>query len=278
MAEDNLPHFVVAQMQRIAENEGFIEGYAIKHKPGAKVGDGLTSTLLSIKIVGYRQTGPNVKPEPHELALVCKVQPFSVVRKESFNTKLLFQREVYVYNTLLPALDEFQAEHKVARTVGFFSFPKSYAAFHDDSSDESIIVLEDLRQSGYRMWDKKKPTDFQSVRLVMEQLGRLHGLSIAFRCQRPDVFKEFAELPKLFIDLLTAPGMASIIQSSYANAISLMDNPEDIETLEKLAKNVNKIFADGLDAEKLGQYGVISHGDCWITNIMFQLKEVRVFQ
>lgn len=70
--------------------------------------DGLSSILLSIKLAGYRRKEPtDVRLDLDELALICKVQPSIAAHQESFDSELMFQREVYMYTKLLPALASF---------------------------------------------------------------------------------------------------------------------------------------------------------------------------
>lgn len=275
MGFDSLPAFVVHHLQCIAVNEGFAEGYDVKHESGSRVGDGFSGLMLAIKLVGYRRKEPNDDLKLDELSLICKLQPATAAHRKSFNSELMFQREVYMYSKLLPAFEAFQKERKVSEEIALTCFPKCYVAFHEDGNSESIIVLEDLRAAGFEMWEKQKPTNFEIVRPLMEQLGRFHGLSFAVRDQNPEMFKVFEELPKQMVKIFTSPGVAAMFGASYSDATSLMDNAEDIAAMKQILKDVGPILRDGLDAELLGNYGVVSHGDCWIFNMMFMLDNVR---
>lgn len=264
-----LPDFVGAHLDRIAKAEGFAEGYDVKHESGSKVGDGFNASILSIKLIGYR----NLVLE--ELALICKLQPGNVDRQGSFGSAAIFRQEVSMYKDLLPCLISFQEKHGVPKEVTFTGFPKCYSAFYEDESSGSVILMEDLRAAGFEMWDKKMPTNFEIVRLVMEQMGRLHGLSMTFRDQKPELFQNFQQMATNIIDFFAAPGVKMIIQSSFKQSISMMTNNQDVEAIERLAKNFKQIYLDGLDANLLGNYGVLSHGDCWINNMMFAFEKVR---
>lgn len=274
MGFDGLPSYVVDHLQRIAKEKGFEDGYDVKHEAGSNPDDGFMAKLVSIKLVGNRRKEPNGDLQMDEFAVVCKIQPTSPVRQRSFGSELVFQREVYMYNVVLPALVEFQKEHRVPDGVAFTCFPKCYASSHVDGNSDSVIILEDLRAAGFEMWDKKRTLDFNTVRLLMEQLGRLHGLSIAFRDQNPKMFRKFQELPKHHVAIFSSPGARSMFQTTYKFAISLMDNAEDVQALERVAKNVVQMYQDGMDEELLGKYSVLSHGDYWINNIMFMMDKV----
>lgn len=275
-SDGDLPRYVVDHLHRIARQEGFVEGYDVTHKSASNLDDGFMAKLLSIKLIGFRQTELNCDPKWCELALICKIQPTSETRRKSFGSALVFQREVHMYQEVLPALVAFQEEHGVPADTAFTCFPKCYAAFHEDGSSESVIILEDLRASGFVMWDKRNPVDFESVRLLMEQIGRLHGLSIAFRHQNPTLFQQFQDLPPSFVTIFSSPGVQSMMQSTFDFAISLMDNAADVADLKRLARDIVQIYRDGMDGELLGKYGVVSHGDCWINNNMFVMENVSL--
>lgn len=267
---EGVPSFLVPYLQRIAKSEKFADGYDVKHEPGSKSGDGYMSTMLSIKLIGFRHGDLKLS----ELPLICKLQPENVDRQENCASDLIFRHEVRMYNEILPALIQFQNGHNIPNEFAFTSFPKCYAAFHKDGSSESVIIMEDLRAAGFEMWHRKKPTDFASSRLVMEQIGRLHGLSLAIRDQKPDLFQEFHQLSPVLTGFFAAPGVALVIKSSFTQAIALMDNSMDKEAVERLGHDFKQICLDGLDVDMLGNYGVLCHGDCWINNMMFAMEKV----
>lgn len=277
MVFDGLPVFVVDHLKRIAKKEGFVDGFEVKHESGSNVGDGFMATMLSIKLIGYRRQAPSGDLELDELALVCKLQPSNVARQENFSSDRLFRREVFTYTTILPVLMGFQEQHGVPEDQAFAGFPNCFAAFHEDGSGESVIILEDLRAAGFSMWNRKKPMDLKAVSLLMEQIGRLHGLSLAFRDQNPEMFKIFQDLPPIMVEISLKPGLAAMVQTNFTKIISLMDNDEDVESLEQLSKIWKQVFKAETNAKLIGQHGVVSHGDCWINNTMFFMDEVSIF-
>lgn len=179
-----------------------------------------------------------------------------------------------MYQNVLPALIDFQAKHGVADAVAFNCFPKCYVAFHEDGNSESIIIMQDLRQAGYQLWDKRKQTPYESVRLLMQQIGRFHGLSFAIRDQNPQLFQEFQDMAPILVEICSTSGLAAMINSCHTKVISLLENPEDVEAMQSIAKNWKQIFLDGVDADLLGQFGVVNHGDCWSNNMMYVLEKV----
>ena len=56
--------------------------------------------------------------------------------------------------------------------------PKSYASC--DQVGKEVMISEDLRPSGYVMYDKMKGLDLNHATFVMEELGRLHAISLLY--------------------------------------------------------------------------------------------------
>lgn len=265
-----LPAFVTKHLNRIAENEGFIDGFTVEHEAGSKVGDGFMADMVSLRLVGSRKNASGELLQD-KLALICKLKPANAARLEQFSTDKVFKREVFVYNTLLPQIDAFQKEHNVPSELRFSSFPKCYAAAHEDGP-ESIIIMEDLRAKGFSLWDKLKPAKFENVKLLLEQLGRLHGLSIAIREQKPDIFKVLQDLPDIMKEMTQTPILKSMMSSAYARAAKILDDPQDVELMTRLNKEYVPLL---LAAMQQNEFGVLNHGDCWSNNMMYIVENVR---
>lgn len=61
----------------------------------------------------------------------------------------------------------------------------AYAAI---GNGKNMIILENLRSQKIKMWDKAKVSTIENVRLVMNELGKLHALSFAPKDQKPNEF------------------------------------------------------------------------------------------
>lgn len=273
---EGLPNFVADHLRTIAQAEGFADGYAVKHEAGSSVGDGFMATLLSVKLVGDRRKKPSSGvAELDELALICKLKPANAEFVKNFASDAIFSREVHMYKTILPALLNFQAEHGVPAEWAFTALPKCYVATHEvGHNGESVIIMQDLRQAGYAMWPKKTPTQYETVLLLMQQLGRFHGLSLAVRHKNTKLFQEFQRMSSIVDEMLAAPAAPSVFRSCILNAISLFKDPADVRSMEWLGENFNSVFLDSVDGALLGEFGVVSHGDCWNNNMMFVMDEV----
>lgn len=178
-----------------------------------------------------------------------------------------------MYTKVLPAFVAFQNEKHIRKANGFFNFPKCYFAEFDEELQDSVIIMEDLKESGYAMWSKFVPTNFEHARFVMESLGRLHAVSFAMKAQRPDIFDEFKELEDFMSDMQN-DGFDQMMNVAMENAIAaLPENTTNIKIrMQKLQSNFKQTMKELVKPELAEPFAVIGHGDCWINNFMFQYR------
>lgn len=271
-----LPQFVLKHLEQIAKDEGFME-YEIEQADGSNFGDGFAATLISATFVGTRQINDEIR-QKERLSLMCKIQSPSAMHQEQFNSSMLFDREIYVYEKLLPTLNDLQREKGLSEENGFFNYPKCYASSSDSVDNEFVIIMNNLKAGGYGLWPKLKPIPFENVKLLMEQLGRYHGLSFVLRDQKPQVFEELKAglQPDILIAMLKAPAFDAMFQASYARLAALPAKPEHTKFLQRLTKEWKSIFTDCVNPERAGPFAVLSHGDCWNNNLMFLNENVSL--
>lgn len=271
-----IPTALRQHFDNIAEAEGFTD-YTLEQDAGSKHGDGFMGTMVSISISGKRKSSEeNVTDDetPDRLDLICKIEPTNAARNEQFNTSLVFEREVLCYTAILPVLEHFQREKGLTEENGFFGFPKCYLATNNPSTHEAIIIMQNLRTLGYNLWDKMKPIGFENVQLLMEQLGRLHGLSFVLRDQRPEVLDEFRKMDNVLDQMASMKSFGTILDSCYARAEDLLDDDSDKEQIRKYRKVWLDIIKRCSQSSEAEPFAVLAHGDCWNNNMMFLNNEV----
>lgn len=283
---DGIPDFLRPHFADIAKSEGLTADFRIEYVPGAKPGGGFMSDMLAITLVGPRSE-PAVESEStltkatdpadtdHRVSIVCKLQPSSATRKEQSNNALMFEREVFLYNRLFPLLNRLQRVKGLNETNGgFYAVPRCYVAAMDVFADESYIIMEDMRAQGYQVWPKEKTVTFEHAKLVLQQLGRFHGLSFVLRDQRPEVYADFIGQPNHYYELVKSNSAKSMFDSTFRRAARLLERPADKRLMEKLRDDWMPIFMDLLDTKKMGNFAVFGHSDLWNNNLMYQLDGV----
>lgn len=265
-ADIMLEPFVLNLLNGIAKDEGFTD-YTVESSSGSKHGDNFMGIMLRVLLKGCRNG------EPSALSLMLKMPPLSKARRQQFKSALLFEREVYMYRTVLPAFAEFQREKGLKPENGFFAFPRCYGTVADAENDNYAIVLEDLKEQGYDMFNKKNSIDLEHVRLIMQELGRYHAVSFVMRDQRPEVFMLFAEMHDVFLEMMRENrAMMQSFQDKAFNRAKDALGENEIELRAKI-ENLHSRFEETMEEcvsfHAAEPFCVINHGDCWNNNMMY---------
>lgn len=91
------------------------------------------------------------------MSVIIKRQIPSLSRRQLYRCDEAFCNEIMAYNHVIPLLDRYMSESV---------FPKCFYAGHDDVGE--IIVLEDLKEIGYRMQNRLTGLDLNFCELVMK--------------------------------------------------------------------------------------------------------------
>lgn len=260
---DNIPAYLTELLNKIAREHGFKQ-FTIEHSSGSNHGDNFMSNILRIVISG---------DDNQKLSLIVKIAPANKIRREKFNILRAFEREVYTYNVVLPLFTEFQTEHGLTDVNGFFGTPKCYAAIADASTDQYVVILEDLQVQGFNMLNKHRSIDFESARSFLEGLGRFHAVSFALRDQKPEVFEQFKALTlPLFSDDTFSEDVQKVFISSYDRAIQALNPHEEykIERMDKLKSEFVEMTHNLVATKAAEPFSVLNHSDSWINNILFR--------
>uniref|UniRef100_A0A9I3FH68 CHK kinase-like domain-containing protein n=1 Tax=Anopheles epiroticus TaxID=199890 RepID=A0A9I3FH68_9DIPT len=260
-----LPQYLYKAMEQVAIEQGFTAGqFKIEFDVGSNKGDGFIGQMFKAFLA---------EGDRREVYL-CKIPPLNEVRRQQFQSMIIFSRETLAYKTLLPLMFSYQKEKGVSRGEGFFSAPKCYYAECDEAAEESAIIMEDLRLSNYRMWNKLEPVNYEHARLTMQQLGRLHAVSLAMKRDRPAEFEQFKVPDLMQVMMPDGSPFEMMMIKMLTNAKETLEPHETKERakMQKLIDNMRqemKLCTDGNLAEP---YTVLGHGDCWVNNFMFHYK------
>lgn len=266
-----LPEFVCSLLESIATSYGF-SNYNIETSAGSKYGDGMSGIMIAASIAGDREFDGKIHSE--KLHLVCKLTPSNPERRKEFMTDVVFEREALAYNQLLPMLVDFQREKGLTNEECFNAYPKCYAAVADATKNEYAVIMEDLRSRGYVLWPKGQSFDNAHAFTVIEGLAKFHATSFALKDQRPDDFKRISNLSDPYLKFLHMESGRKLFGASYERAKSALKDPKHIAIAEELCVNMlgvaNEVLASG------DEYSILSHGDCWINNMLFKYTDDTV--
>lgn len=256
-----LPEFITKIVDKVASEHNFTN-YKIETKAGSKPGDNFLGVIVAATIVGKRVIdGTEVDAQ---LPLIVKSPPPSKSQREMFNSDGLFERELYIYSHLLPAYTAFQKDKGLSDDELFTSFPKVYASEYIAEHDTHMLIMENLRERNFDLHPKRLQLPIDHEVLVLKALGQLHGVAFAMKDQRPKVFDEFKKLDDIMAAIMIDP----ILMEAVSRSSKCVKNPAYAEliSLERFKRGLQTF----LPWEARDKFGVITHGDCWSNNYMFQ--------
>lgn len=271
MSELSIPEYVSVAVHDIAKAKGFQEP-SLVWKNGMNVGDGFTGRIFRVIISEACPDGNSDSQQQKDLTLIVKLPPEQPDYRKM--AMLMFDREIRIYNKILPTLKQFQEEHNLTDADGFFAFPHCHSAHFDAERDEAYIILDDLREKGYAMENKYEVIGVDQAKMVIRAIAKYHGTSIALKHKNPTLFAPFKELDDFFKSNFPEEMMVQMNAGNVANAMKSLQKSTDTmyrEKLEQFRDKILEINESIWDAEPLA---VPIHGDCWTNNFMFKY-EVR---
>jgi thiamine kinase-like enzyme len=260
--------YIRESLDKVALAEGF-RNYDISIDHGSSIGDGFVGIMIKAKIQEL-----DIHFRHKSLTVLAKIPPQNQLRRQMMKSIDLFKREIYVYNILLPEFVKFQEDHKISKQRGFYNFAKVYYADYNEEMDDAIIIMEDLRERNCKMWSKYKPMNFEHSKLLISALGRLHGLSLAMKLKKPEIFEKFKELDDLFFKLSADNEnfeFDKYLEINIRTAIEALD-PNDLKKKQRAMKVLDGLIEQikpCVDPKEAEPFSVVTHGDCWTNNFLF---------
>lgn len=251
MSQKQLPEYAKRLVDQVATQNGFSD-YLLQSNEGNKPGDGFSSELFAIRIVEENNN--------KQLDIVCKIAPSDENHRKEFFSSMVFERESAVYQKFLPMYYRFQDEKRVPEKERFTAYPKCYATITDDEHDHFAVILEDLRPHGFKMWNKAEPSPIRNVKLVMRELGKLHGLSFAVKDQKPEEFSKVKQTVNVFETSFKNESMHMLFKNTYDRAFKSLKDENHKKIVLDLKSNFQAYIEECLDAEALERFGILCHG------------------
>ncbi|CAG2055221.1 unnamed protein product [Timema podura] len=224
------------------------------------VGDNYLSIIhritLSISEEGGRTT---------ERSLIVKDLPKGEMLQKFLKEGGIFKQEISMYQKVLPAF------YRIAE--GRLEAPSLTAKCYPLDNDE-LLVMEDLRPSGFRMADRRQGLDYDHCLVAVKALARLHGMSVATHEQDPDVFQDL-KIEKIY----TESGRDNVKFHLDRPFKKLKEVVEGMNGFERFVEKIQRIHDDLMDnmimmmnPEK-NVFRVMNHGDFWVNNMLFSYDE-----
>nr|XP_023023754.1 uncharacterized protein LOC111511913 [Leptinotarsa decemlineata] len=226
-------------------------------------GEGFAADLIFAEVTGTDQDN-----EERKVHLAIKMGKNSANLRNSLPMRDIYERELFVYRTVLPTFHEFQLERNITET--FEAYPKCYKTFL--SEDSEVLVFENLKKRGFVLHHPRKPMNLQHIHLVLRNYAKLHALSLAMRDQDK---KDFHELTADYTSPMKEFVISSGVFRKKERVCELLENGGRDDLVVKFEKEIGsrkeKIILDILN--DVVEESVIIHGDCHNNNFLFRYEE-----
>ncbi|XP_055681643.1 uncharacterized protein LOC129789049 [Lutzomyia longipalpis] len=225
---------------------------------------------ISEKAVGYCDEKRSINSQT--ITFFVKVFPESVQEQAEYTNEMkAFQKEVDLYSFLLPRLQD----------IGIGS--KEWGAQSYLTKDDKILVIENLKADGFEMALTHTGVcnfDFDHLSVGLDVVARFHACGIVLEDRShvqppqmyPDCFEENA-----YPDVENHIRMLGLKNAIHAHLelIKRIPKYQDNQKLNTILTEYPKVIMKIVDFVKPSeQYkNVVSHGDLWANNIMFQYEE-----
>ncbi|XP_021928776.1 uncharacterized protein LOC110834189 isoform X2 [Zootermopsis nevadensis] len=205
------------------------------------------------------------------ISLIVKSEPTKEELSKMLSTANIFEREINAFVSVMPAV------HRILddASPGTFQPYTAKCLYYHIGPPSTVIVLEDLKEQGFRMAQRRVGLDLDHCLLVVRAIARCHAASAVLNREDPEMMKPFVngwyvescrkELEPLFCgSIRNVAKQVEKWQDSYSHFAS---------KLYKLAdKAVDCLIKDS--ARKDGDFNVFIHGDLWLNNIMFRYSDI----
>ncbi|KAK8735064.1 hypothetical protein OTU49_017443 [Cherax quadricarinatus] len=255
-------------------------------KQALKAQQGSSAQLLSWTVTDFTNKGDNYacvvtsidvryhkEGKDRKTSIVAKCNPCHILPFFNEFSTIIFQKEVGYYLELLPLLNA-----QLSR-VGCEPIRAPHCYFAHLTEQNEVIFLEDLRQEGFKMFDRMKGMDKAHAVLVLKELGKLHAASILYQKETSTVLEDkYTYIQKDFQSMFGEVNFKKMLVSYTENAAEIAERivgyKKIADWLKDFASNSSDVFLEQI--KKSPPFDVLCHGDCWINNLLFKYDETGV--
>lgn len=245
-------------LEEVAQKLGFTSFSKVEFKEGTVKGDNYLGNINKAKVVSN---------DGNVLNLVIKLALQGEQVRKQMPVRDVYLREIFMYETIFPAFKQIESEKDIPKP--FCLVPKCYMTSRINGTE--ALILEDLSQMGYKMWNRVKPMDEHHVKLTLQAFGQFHALSMAMYDQKNELFEELAlKLTDVMGNYFDVEYSLKFLHMHLDKAIAVMDEDKDEKVILALKKFKEESLQFVKDVENVKDHRVIIHGDCWCNNFLFK--------
>jgi hypothetical protein len=210
--------------------------------------------------------------------VIIKTSPKIAARRKTFRSVDFFRNEINFYNCVIDKFIEFQSIKKDAKCP--FNEMSTCLVSHLDGIND-FLIMENLNMIGYHTMSRQQAMDIHLCRLIMQTLGRFHGLSFIIRDQNPLMFEGMTQaLEETYYADRLKPWYNDFMAKQIDIAMHSIRTVYGGTEVEQKAK---KFLTEGSLFDKMvklthtrNRYSVLGHGDCKYSNFASLSKRMLI--
>lgn len=216
-------------------------------------------------------------PKGKELRVILKLPPQNQARRDQFFARPLFRRESLFYDELQPMFEKFQIDRGIdVAKEGFNHVAACFKSLTENLFEG--LFMEDIKVSGFEMFDRLKEVTADHLHLVMEALAKFHAISFAIKVLKPELLEPY----KAFQREITKDQLKVWYDSAKKQAEDTLNDNTNEDLKVKVGKVLKtdffELIEESISVEAAEPYTVVSHGDCWNNNMMFRYEVITLFK
>ncbi|KAK5646583.1 hypothetical protein RI129_005047 [Pyrocoelia pectoralis] len=258
------------QMEAFTEclKEVVSDNYTLQFSTGVDEGENMVGTIIKA------DTTDRTKTDEPVTNFILKCSPPSGILRSFIPVRNIYMIEIYLYSTVFPEFTRIQKEKGILNP--FKPYPHFYKSLNDNG--EEMLVLENVKQLGYKHQNRQKPLDYVYISLIVKQYAKLHALSYAIRDQKPKLFETFEKnMRNHFFGDLNFGHVGDSINQRTVNALKALDPVKDAllyDQFSYFSENLTQVLTKLIQSRSRNK--VISHIDCGILNFLFKHEDSSI--
>uniref|UniRef100_A0A069DTX9 Putative ecdysteroid kinase n=2 Tax=Panstrongylus TaxID=65342 RepID=A0A069DTX9_9HEMI len=228
------------------------------------------SDILSLKVTYERPPGQ----QQTTISLVLKLLPRDPFSR-FFVTEAQFDlREIKFYTKVAPDLHEFQKDYlQDGQQPIHLPIPKCYHARYsggDESPVESVLVLENLKSSGYDVMEFSRGLTLDQTRSALAAVAKLHALSLVMKVKEGRPLDK--KYPFLFQTARATDSYQQLVERGLPQLAQFLETRHGLtsvmEALARLKSDTKELISSLLAPSE--PIALITHTDFWCNNLLFR--------
>ncbi|XP_073842738.1 uncharacterized protein [Musca autumnalis] len=224
-------------------------------------GENYATVMLKAEFV-IKLNDDSTKP----ISFMLKVGHDTEFFREMMKNHDIFAAESGMYRDIVPEMEQIFADIGVSVKFG----AKSYTL----PIQQPYILLENLKEKGFRNANRLDGLDMDHVKSVLQKMAQWHAASaarVATKGMYPEVYNHGFLHPKSF-DLLK--GIFDAASKILLQCLKEYSNSNMYyEKVRHIQNNLAEAIFKSSEHQHDDDFKVLNHGDAWVNNIMFSYEE-----